>query len=339
MDSERSGDAISAEQFSVEELRRAVFEGSQRLTKPLALALLARKDYPEKIQDLRRVLTSSNQPAKVRQSAAVELGRIDKGEAREALVGVLEKQERDPLVLRGVLSALQMAGGREGIEALRQRVGNMPESVNRRAAWTATALAYRLGVEGFEIEPVGQLIKLERERAQPIKLNPVDPGLADKVIADVRQTLPALELSHTRAAAIECQGQTLMLLLNREMESARTLELMSRRKMQVGVLATFEGVEGDNWSPRFHIFTQPARKGADKDRVELLITTENGTLVFAGSAEIRGEEVIFALATVDQPGAQAVEITGTYRDDQVRFESALAEEERRARLMPTARKR
>ena len=51
-----SEDVINAEQYSVEELREVVFGNSDRLPKVLALTLLGRKDYPNKLADFQRVL-------------------------------------------------------------------------------------------------------------------------------------------------------------------------------------------------------------------------------------------------------------------------------------------
>jgi HEAT repeat protein len=99
--------SIKADAFTLEELRAAVFgDDSERLSKTLAVQLLGRKDYPEKLSDLRSVLLDKRQPVRARHSAAIELGRMNSGGAAAVLreaTGI-----SDDFVRSGVLIALQL---------------------------------------------------------------------------------------------------------------------------------------------------------------------------------------------------------------------------------------
>src|ERR1044072_8106106 len=61
-----SGDMIDGRAYSVDELRRAVFQGRGELSRPLALGLLARKEYPKKVADLQQILVDEKEQARLR---------------------------------------------------------------------------------------------------------------------------------------------------------------------------------------------------------------------------------------------------------------------------------
>jgi HEAT repeat protein len=112
-ESRKQSISIDADTFTLEELRAAVFgDDSERLSKMLAVQLLGRKDYPEKLSDLRRVLLDEGQSIRARHSAAIELGRMNSSEAAAALreaAGI-----RDDFVRSAVLLALQPERGSSG---------------------------------------------------------------------------------------------------------------------------------------------------------------------------------------------------------------------------------
>lgn len=77
-----SHDFVHSSRYSVEELRQAIRGGSPRLTPQLALALLARKEYAEKSEDLRRILTDDKIDSRLREVAARELARLGTAESK-----------------------------------------------------------------------------------------------------------------------------------------------------------------------------------------------------------------------------------------------------------------
>src|SRR5262249_49079970 len=94
--------------FSVEELRRMILKGDGPLPQVLALSVLRRKAYPNKVKDFQRVMLDQGESPAVRHAAALELGRIGSTQAIAALrKGAKAKHE---LVARGAATALTMAG-------------------------------------------------------------------------------------------------------------------------------------------------------------------------------------------------------------------------------------
>ena len=71
-----SGDMIDARAYSVDELRAAVFENRGGLSRPLALGLLARKNYAKKVADLQQILLDEKEQPRLRSIAASGLSRL-----------------------------------------------------------------------------------------------------------------------------------------------------------------------------------------------------------------------------------------------------------------------
>src|SRR5919204_3487344 len=111
MTSQHSGDMIEAGAYSVDELREAVFEGRGRVARPLALALLSRKDYADKVRDLQSILMNEQETPRLRVLAASALGQTQTPAAVRALERGL--QARETVTLRGVAKALANVGSRK----------------------------------------------------------------------------------------------------------------------------------------------------------------------------------------------------------------------------------
>src|SRR5918995_5764524 len=145
MNSERSYDMIDADAYSVDEIREAIFEGRGQLSRPLALALLGRKSYPQKVQDLERLLTNEQEVPRLRSMSAQFLGEIGGPDATRVLERGLDT--RQGVALRAVTMALGNAGTREHISRL-ESLSQQPDPVGRTARRALDSLANRLQVSG-----------------------------------------------------------------------------------------------------------------------------------------------------------------------------------------------
>src|SRR3982751_4625249 len=143
MSSQHSGDMIDAGAYSVDELREAVFEGRGRVSRPLALALLSRKEYPNKVADLQKVLVDEAEQPRVRALAASALGQIQTPASLRALERGLESREN--VTLRAVTKALANVGGRKHVERLEALARN-PGPVGKDAQRALNVLTQRLKV-------------------------------------------------------------------------------------------------------------------------------------------------------------------------------------------------
>ena len=130
MNGEQSYDMIDAGAYSVEELREATFEGRGRLSRPLALGLRGRKSYPQKVQDLERLLTNEQEMPRLRAMSAQFLGEIGGPDATRVLERGLDT--RQGVTLSAVALALGKTGSREHVSRL-ESLTQRPDPVGREA--------------------------------------------------------------------------------------------------------------------------------------------------------------------------------------------------------------
>ena len=325
----RHGDTMDPEAYSVAELRTMVFKGKGVLSRPLALALLGRKSYPQKVRDLARLLMNEDEQPRLRNMAGQLLGRAGTRAATQALErGLAVKND---LALRGVLQGLSLAGSAETAKALgslKRRKG----IVGRVAARTAGLLSYRFGQRGAELVPPddAKLLRVNPRRAVPIDIAPARGAQVTAAIAGLAAAAPDLELVATGAKSMRCADRRLLLLF----DAATLSEGLSRfraHKTLAGVVAGHKELEGKGWEVKYHLLTEPQKDGT----VRLLIATARGVTVCTGTARIKGEKATFTLRSVDRPGAVALDLQGTFEDGRVTFTQARSDQRRRPSPWPT----
>src|SRR5207302_3319803 len=173
------------------------FEGPGPLATPLALLLLGRKTYPEKAADLERLLTDEAAPPRIRNAAALELGRLGTPEA----VAVLERGLAlgDDLVLRGVLEALALVHIDylpASLDTLVDRDGPVGQAARR----TSSLIAHRLGIAGSSLGSPAPMETIAME------VHAADPHEVEIAIAALKKAAPGLRLLREGASMFRCGG-------------------------------------------------------------------------------------------------------------------------------------
>jgi hypothetical protein len=309
MSAQHSGDMIEAAAYSVDELREAVFEGRGRVARPLALALLARKDYPDKVADLQRIVTDENEQPRLRALAASALGEIQTPASVRALERGLQSQE--PVTMRAAAKALANVGSRKHVEML-QELARSPGPVGRDAQRALTVLTERLKVGGPKRGDVRTLPV--QATGKPTRIRIETPQAGD--VANAVKSLPSRKLARRAAVSMKCQGRHLVFVFD---ESALGQGVdMFKRGGEVGIVAEPPGVEGVKWSPRYRVAVEPQAGGA----FGLFVTTLDGRTMFVGRGAAEGREATFELAAADVPGALPVEIRGRFDGQKVMFDQA-----------------
>lgn len=336
-----SADAISARPYTVERLRRIVFGGAgdERLSRDVALGLLGRKDYPEKVADFERLLADEGEAPRLRTAAAVELGRVGSDEALEALAR--HADVKHDLVARGVLNGLRHISSPRALEVAARRTerpqGETRSPLARSERWTAALLAFRHGAPDFDLSLPKRyrFAQVDPARAQEIGVAPPRPDALSRALRDLTVNALGVELSPERAVEMRCGERELMLLFNRELVEREGLRLFERKAV-VGVVAVRHTVEGDNYSTKYGVLAQPS-KGKE---LRILVTTTKGVVVLAGSGRLSGDQIKFKVKAVDRPGVVAMEVEGAYTAEGVRLTRALSElKRRRPQLAQPPRKR
>jgi hypothetical protein len=326
------------EEADIPALRAAVLtpEAVTAPPKEALLSLLAAEDYPEKVADLARVLVDGQQPSQMRQAAAYELGRLGTPEAVAVLRDTLGTGD-DP-TQRAVVTALGRAGGPPDLDAIDrflQQDGGLPPDVVRAADWARSLLAYRVDVDGFELAPPpGNPLTAEAatDEARAVASAPADPGVVAQAVHDVAAEGFHIPLDLSSGTVVRCADRDHLYLQNREFASPDSLQRLTEKKSVLGIVAVLSTGEGEAWTTKYLVLTQPAPV---PDRVEIHVTTTTGSPAFTGEAELGPDQISFGLRSVDQPGAIPLQLQGSYADGRPHVEQGTYEPRRRARMAPT----
>lgn len=324
MNPEQSADVIDAGDYSVDELQEAAFEGRGRLARPLALALLTRKDYPEKTADLQRILTDEREQPRLRVMAATALGEMQTPQAVRALDRGL--QSADGVALRAVVKALASVGTRKHVAVL-EELAQRRDSVGREAHRAATIIAGRLKARRTGAAPAVQTVPLgDAGEAAAIRVAPA----AAKDLTEAVRSAPSRRLARTNAISLDCQGRRFVFLFDEDsLEGGLD---MFKRRGEVGVVAEPRQVEGTGWEQRYRVAVEPEAQG----RFRVMVTTADGRPVFAGTGTRTAADASFQVGAVDRPGALPVEVRGRFDGRRLSFEEARSAVRRGPARHPTS---
>lgn len=320
-------DILDAATYSVAELKAMLFKGKGPLTRPLALALLGRKAYPQKIRDLERLLMDEEEVPRLRAMAGQLLGQSDKPSAARALergLGV-----KDDLALRGVLQGLELAGGKTVPKSLRH-LSRRKGLVGRLAARTAALLGHRLGLQGTTpAAPGAATLRVDPKRAAAIVMQPARGRRVTEALRKLADATPALRLASAGAMTVDCVDHSYLLLFQEDVLHD-SLDRLATRRALAAVVAEREELEGDHWAVRYQLLTEPLSTGA----IRLRLVTGRGTPVFTGIAKLKGERATFTLRALDRAGGVAIDIRGRYEAGRLGIDHARSDTKRQRALKP-----
>ena len=325
MNSEGSYDRIDADAYSVDELREAIFEGRGQLSRPLALALLERKTYPQKVQDLERLLTNEQEMPRLRAMSAQFLGEMGGSDATRVLERGLDT--RQEVALRAVALALGKTGSREHLSRL-ESLAQRPDPVGRDARRALDILANRLqGAGTGRVTPGGPRLSL----GQGEDATAIDVGVpSEGDLAEALRGIPSRRLSRESALSLRCQGRDLVFLFADE-AVRRGVDLFVNQA-EVGVVAERRKVEGTGWEERYRVVVEPR-----PNRVfNVVVTTHDARPVLRGDGQIRGQEAQFQLGSIDAPGALPIEMRGRFDGRRLTIEEARSSQRRRPTKTPSS---
>jgi hypothetical protein len=325
MNTEPSHDMIDADAYSVDELRETTFEGMGRLSRPLALALLGRKSYPEKVQDLERLLTNEQEMPRLRAMSAQQLGEMGGPDATRVLERGLDT--RQDVTLRSVALALGKTGSREHLSRL-ESLSQRPGPVGKTARRAVDILANRLQ---------GAVTGGATSRSPRLSLGPSDDATdievgapSEEDLAEALRGIPSRRLSRESALSLRCQGRDLVFLFADD-AVRRGVDLFVNQA-EVGVVAERRKVEGTGWEERYRVVVEPR-----PNRVfNVVVTTHDARPFLRGDGQIRGQEAQFQLGSIDAPGALPIEMRGRFDGRRLTIEEARSSQRRRPTKTPSS---
>jgi len=324
MNTEQSHDLIDADAYSVDELREATFEGRGQLSKPLALALLGRKSYPQKVQDLERLLTNEQEMPRLRAMSAQLLGEMGGPDATRVLERGLDT--RQDVTLRAVALALGKTGSREHVSRL-ESLTQRPDPVGKTARRALDMLANRLqGAGTGRATPQSPRLSLgPREDATAIEVG----APSERDLAEALRSIPSRRLSRESALSLRCQGRDLIFLFAED-AMQRGVDLFLNQA-EVGVVAERRKVESTGWEERYRVVVEPRPNGV----FSVVVTTHDARPILGGDGQIRGQEAQFQLGSIDAPGAIPVEIRGRFDGQRITIDEARSSQRRRPAKNPS----
>jgi hypothetical protein len=322
-------DVLDADAYSVEELRRAVLDGIEPPSRPLALALLGRKDYPQKSTDMKRLLLDANEVPRYRSMAAQILGQMGTSEAVRVLRQAITVD--DDVALRGVITGLETAGNEEARAAL-STLGRRRGTVGRAARRSRAVLEHRQGAPGVDLDvPAERFLRVSSRTATAIDIAPMRGKQLTEAVEAARQAVPALAFASEGAVSLRCGGNTFVLVLEEQLAQGRA-EPATSAKAQVGAVVRRRDLERKGWELAYHVLTRPRADG----KIDLFVTAGVGRVVLAGTARPRQRKVEFRLQAVARPGAVAVDLAGAYEAGKLTFSRARSSVRRRPSSTPKA---
>lgn len=333
---EETNDFIDAEKYGVDELREAAFGRSETLSRPLALMLLGRKNYPQKVADLARLLSDEQEESRLRKMAAVELGRIGTPQAIERLETALHV--KDSLVRQTVTEALAGSGREQAHAAVRRLRPGKQAALAETRQWANQLMSVRLGARGGDIlaPPQRKWLRVDDKRAVPVRVRPGRPGDVAEAVRDLSAGPLKVTLSQEHAVQAQCGDRQFLFLFEREFLQQPPEQLL-RKKAAPAVVAEKHTLEGEGWEARYLVITQPVKH---ENQTRVLLTSSSGTVAMVGTVGLDDQgRLAFRVQTADQPGAVPVEVEGLYESRELRFQRFLSELTSRGRTGPGLRKR
>lgn len=314
-------DIMDADGFSVAELRKMAFEDKGPLSRPLALALLGRKRYPRKTQDLERFVMDETETPRLRNMAALELGRLGTPAAVKALERGLSVKE--DVSLRGVLEGISLTGVdriHPEINRLKRRKGPVGETARR----TAALLTHRLGLRGAAMS------RPEGGRQTAIEIGRPRRSEIEAALSTLAKTATGLKLMYGGAVSFRCDDQKFMFMLRESIGDQPDLTRLVRHKAELAVVAARKEREHSGWALKYHVLTAPM----SKDEIRIVVSTAKGRVTLEGIAKVERESADFQVHSVGGAGAVAIEVGGTYDGQKITFTNARSGVRRRPSPSP-----
>jgi hypothetical protein len=268
-------------------------------------------------------------PSRVR--ALEILARVDPENAAAA-VGQMLEQGADPPSLAGAIGALAAAGPLATPLALATVASDAPEiaslswmtlqrtatgddlavigplaqqaadEVLDHAQFTQSVIAYRAGLEGFEL-PLGELLELGPDAETLfIETGPTDEFDFELLFRLSSPELYGLSLSRDATTTIDCGDAHMLLALDEGILGALPGRL-DQAPALVGLIAVLDAF-GTSYSVCDLVLTWPDREGG----LNVAVHTPGGTQEYFGTGSSADDTVNLDLRSVVQPGAVPVEI-------------------------------
>jgi len=297
------------ESVGEQELLEAL-EGRQPQIRPVeALKELQRRESPRLGLLLPRAIGDKRLPVEIRTAAAVELGKEDRAENRQALAAAIDPKDGE--TLKHIARSLGQIGDEASLRTLETVEIPRDHPAWRSLSFARTLIAYRYGLEAHTLEPIpaGQVLEFHCEHPNPVESKAIGPKELKGMLPALQRLLPTISISDLGAIHLDCHGVEYLLVFNREIvQKAKTATDVGRRKGVVGALLLRSAGLGTYFVHEY-LFTNP--KG-EKGKSPLFGVRSTGISLHSGEVTYSPEGAEFHFAALNSSHAPPLDLAGRY---------------------------
>jgi hypothetical protein len=303
------------------ELIAAVEGRSETLSSAEALKELIRRRSHKGRAILMRLVMDDEQPADLRATAAVELGKEHRNDYQEALIASLRSKDRS--VVRRAAEALGRIGDGLALEALAALRPRTP-AVRRSVDFAKTLISYRHGLESHRLQPPPESKRMEVNvrRAIPLKVGKPKAAELEQNLPHLRRELPAIAVSLEGVLEFSCGADRFLVMFSRDVHRRKTLAPVgSKSSVPAVVLKRSPSLE------RFYVYEYLLTHPAEDGSLQLFGMRTTGVLTHFGEVQLEPTRAEFKVGTVETRYSPPVIIQGSYEHEARRltFDVALAQ--------------
>lgn len=302
---------------SADELREiAIGRRGGRVSRVRAVVALARARVPGSDQLLATVLGDETAPVPVRAGAAAGLGHIGTTTAISALT--VAAGSREPAVAAAVITALSRVGDEGAMDRLIEVQRRTTGPLRSLSAFAASLIAYRLGLEGQEIEaPRDDAFVDIPQEAPRIELTQASDEEARSCVGALSdEPFDGVQYAERPVHRLTCDRGSWFLVVNQAVVDPEALTLLTRRKLVFGVLAR-RYADRSTYAAGCYILTAPAGSSG----LHVFVPTTVGQLYWAGSGNLDGTAARARIRALARAGALPIDLDVRFEGGQLELVS------------------
>ena len=290
---------------------------AEGVTRMRALIALSQSRSTRKVEIFSSLFANRQELPRFRNMAITGLLELGGVAAERALLQCVPNA--DEFTAAALALALGRVGSPDVVPAISKLQGRAPPAHQRQAEFAMSLLAYRHNLPGSEVTvPTGRgLLNIgPKMHAQPIATVPASPADIESAARTLKREPVGIEVTYEGAQRIQCGPSSFLLLLNNAFAGPGVAALRERKGI-AGMLVRKHPIENSYSLSSLVLFTPGSGK------LQVSVHKPHGVPQYAGQLTVPSDgSVTFALRTVRQPGAAAVEFSGSFAAGELRVEKA-----------------
>ncbi len=285
-----------------------------------AMKELVRRDSKIRYDVFRRVLADPEYSSRGKRTAVVQLGTESLEENRDLLVKQLYESKAGSIFADAVNSLGKIGGERE-LKILESIEAPDAPAASRELEFAKSLISYRLRLNRNPVRPPATLEVPKSAELITVKPLKAKADLVKKALGDVKEDLPAIDLSEKGVVHLGCRSTDWLLVFNKEMEKPGAM-MSIRESAALPLVLLKRAYSLGHFFLAAYLFTTPKKNGT----ISVVAIRPHGDIVYAGEASIKKDEFSFKVESVDSRYASAIEFEGGFdpKNSTFRFSRAVS---------------